>query len=378
VSASVADAVRQAMAKAPEDRPSSAAEFADLLAVPRTGRTPLVEPVDTAEPTAASEPVVEAVAAPIVAPNPPPVELVAQPVAEAPPVPPPAPSVEAEPPVEPPAAPTMPEPAAPAATGTPSVTRPIVLAVVSVVVSFIGASQRVVDNQSWLDLDYVRSMQTWLPMLVLLAAVLFFRSPGTAAEWVVGAGTAYVGLSFVPGVMYVIYLTVEQDYTPGFASLVLRTAGAVVAVVAVVLAWRVADHEGPPFPRLRQALVVVAAVVIFLSTQSATNDWYSDKASYRPPTLIATAVLLAVLLYRVLRLTAPRNAAPALVAAGLIGAGVWTLEIRVAVNDDIGSWTADATMAAGYAALVLIGVWQWMTPRERSTKGLIVPSGGQE
>jgi hypothetical protein len=349
VSGSVADAVRHAMAKAPEDRPASAAELAELLAAGRTtARTPIVEPeppaAEPAPPPAAPAPVVEAERSAV---EPEPLAV----------------DTEPHPDPEPVVAPAR---TAAHAAATRAITTPVIVAVAAVVVSFIGASQRVTDSQSWLDVDYVRSMQVWFPMLVLLAAVLFFRSPGTAAEWVIGAGTAFVGVSFVSGLMSVTYQIVENDSTAGWASLVLRTAGAIVAVVGVVLAWRVADHEGPPFPRAVQAMLVAAAGVVFFSTRRATDAWFSDKAWYRPPILLGTVVLLAVLLYRVFRLPASQNAAPALVAAGVMGAVLWALEIRIAVRDDIGEWSVDAWMAAGYAALAVVGVWRWVAAKPSS------------
>jgi hypothetical protein len=370
VSASVADAVRQAMAKSPEDRPSSAAAFADLLA-PRPARTPAVEPTPVAERTEAAEPVVEPVA------SPPAGEPVAEAVAPPPAAPPPAAPLSAEAVVEPERVagvvemPHGAEPVAPAerpatpATGTRPVTTPVIVAVVAVVLSFIGASQSVIYGQNWFDRDYVSGAQTWFPMVVLLASVLFIRSAGTAAEWVIGAGSAFVGVSFISGLMAVTYQIVENDAEAGWPSLMLRTAGAIVAVAAVVLAWKTADHEGPPFPRPVQALTVVAAGIIFFSTRRATHAWF-DNRWYGTLILIGTVVVLAVLLYRVFRLRSPRNAAPALVAAGLMGAGVWALEIRLAVRDDVGNASVDAWMAIGSVALLLIGLWRWITGRASS------------
>ena len=289
ISAPVADAVRQTMAKDPADRPASAAEFATMLTrpLPPPRLEPLAEPADEpvapvlaavvepdepvapvlaavvapAEPVTADEPVEpdepatpepsfsrDSVGDPATEPRENQLEPAAVVAAEVEP----EPDLEPEPdpnPLRPPwrrsrprARPWAPSRRRPRAQGgvrsssACSSPRPRSL-------SFLAIRRNLYEGYgSVLDDSFLADVGAWAPTVALVVGlVLLWRRTGVGAEWIIGAGASFVLLNYGGLVDFLR----REDTSLDTTAMVMRTIAAALTVVAVVIAWRLAEVPGP-------------------------------------------------------------------------------------------------------------------------------------
>jgi serine/threonine protein kinase len=360
VSPSVAEAIRRSMAKPPEDRPASAAEFGALLA-PRPSPAKPVVPVEASSPSPIVEPPASVVAAgsapPVVEPD---VSTAVSSASTAPVAPPVEPPPAAPLPVEPPpvAAAQVPaaEPARPAEPRGPLPTAALILAGSGVVLSIVGAGQHVYYGGNWFDGGRLSDLALWTPLLVLLATGVFLKSAGTAAEWLIGAGAALVFDHAVATALFG-YLDIYNEDSIGWTSIGLRDAGAGLVAVAVVLAWRVAAHHGRPIRGPVAAVLLAGSALVFADFQIWSGSYFSEDI-FKLVVVAVTIAFLVVLLSRAFALGERTNGAPALVAAGLTGSIVSALGLGFTsiFGDNAGS---EACGLLGSAAVLAVGILAW-------------------
>jgi Protein kinase domain len=388
ISAPVADAVRQTMAKDPADRPASAADFATMLTRPLP--PPRLESV--AEPALAAAAAAVAPPAPLDAP----VDDVAVPDDEPPhavpdddvavpdevpphavswdPVPIPAtepretrsdsalePAAETEAPAEPAVGP---EPAAAGVAGRgrgPGAARgAIVLGVLvgaAALLSFLAIRRNLYEGYgSVLDSSFLADVGAWAPTVALaVGVVLLWRQAGVGAEWIIGAGAAFVLLNYGG----VLNFLVREDNPVDSTAMIMRTIAAALVVVAVVLAWRMAEVPGPRISMVMGAVLVAGALaaIIGIRDYGAHVD-----LSVRSWLIVA---MIGVLLVRALALPNRTTGGPALVAGGVVGA-LAGLE-SMAREDWDSSTRSSLTMATvGFAVIAVVGVLRWRQSRSPS------------
>jgi hypothetical protein len=334
------------MAKSPDDRPSTASEFADLLARRTTGAVPRVDPPVPVAPAPAPP---APPAPPAIEPEPvepePTERGVAEPEADVPPPPPPP---------APPPAPPRPAPARPRG-GASSMGEAIpflLVATAGVVVTLIGMSRpyRTYSSNTAYSGVVAFDLQSWMPWAVVLAAVVFASRPGIAAEWVVGAGLAAVGIEYSNLTEFVL----RSDDGSGLevSALVVRTVGAALVLLAVTMAWRRGMQPDPARrPWIALAVVVVGGLLAVKAIDDDQIHWGDDPV--RRAVVYGSAA--------VVRRT---SGAAALVAAGLSGTVYWAAEY-VAIGDVRDSFhQSDATIATlGFAAIGVVGVLLWLGRR---------------
>jgi hypothetical protein len=408
VSAPVADAVRQAMAKAPEDRPSSAAEFGSLLtrrpersmpSMPITAsapampaeevaraREPEVATATAAPAVAAAEP--ETASATLAANAPdvgehPPSAAWASPVSPPEAAPPtetspeldavplvaePAPNVEAEAPAEAIASQAdAPAPSPPATDVVPPElpTAALILAGIGVVLTIIAWSKPFIYGGTWFSGSRLSDIEVWMPTLVLLATAAFLRLPSRATEWLIGAGTAFVTIDYVYGIAFAAWKDVyKNDDVHWSDSVAWRSAGALAVALAVILAWRRPTTPGSPLGHLRAA-VLLAGCGIALFAAGPALDGFFQEDQYGLIAFGGTVVLVLVLLWRVFLGKRRSVSGPALVAAGLSGGLSWLITTIRNGRQDRGDPASDAWTAIGFGLILAVGLWVWLRPERR-------------
>jgi hypothetical protein len=415
ISAPVADAVRQTMAKDPADRPASAAEFATMLSrpLPPPRLEPIAEPGAAAVAVAAAEPVVEPEAVAEVEPEPLPevvAEVEPEPVAEVeaepmpvvvePEVVAPQPEpvaviepevVEPEPAAEPAtvvavdeasrsepvvaaalvAPATEPEPVAAAPSGTavapvgrdqarPPARGTIVLGLLvaaAALLSFLAIRRYLYEGYgSVLDGPVLADVGAWAPTVGLaVGVVLLWRRPGVGAEWIIGAGAAFVLLNYGGLVDFLR----REDNPIDTAAMLLRTIAAALAVVAVVLAWRKAEVPGPRISMVIGAVLVIGAVVAIIGTRD-----HGDRVDLRLRAWLIIA-LIGLLLVRAFAFPNRTTGGPALVAGGVVGA---LAGLESMAREDWDSYTRSSLIMAtvGFAVIAVVGVLRWRQSRAPS------------
>ena len=201
---------------------------------------------------------------------------------------------------------------------------------------------------------------------MLLATALLLRVPGTAAEWLIGAGAAFFTLDYLYGLDVVIYRDVyKEDVVHWGGSMAWRSAGALAILLAVILAWPRAAQPGPPIRRLPAAILVVGCAVALLGVSQAFKGYF-DKPNYDLLALAATAALLLVLLFRVFRRRDRTSATAALVAAGLTGTGVGLITMIRHARRDAADPAADVWAMVGFLIILAVGLWAWFRLARRS------------
>jgi len=300
ISPPVADAVRQAMAKAPGERPTSAAAFSALLA--RRFEPPKRE--------ARPEPPRERAAPPPPRPGDEEATTAAH-TRLPPPPPPPGPAEEKvratarKPPREDPSTTTT-------ATPMPETTRrlrgsAVALAVAGAALNLAGATQPTFrfSDETWLSFGTSVDIQVATPSIVLAMTVLLLATPRVAAEWLVGAAAAFLAL----------------DYA--------QTAALTGTCLAMAGTWQ-------------------------YYSRGFVERWWISAA--------ATAGLLVVLLARVFLLRTRTTAAAALTTAGLSGAVLWGIEVWHYVDRDQSGITEVVMAAVGFAVILGVGLSRWLRP----------------
>jgi hypothetical protein len=398
VSPAVAAAVRQAMAKAPEDRPPSAAAFGSML-VSRTPPSPRPAPVSSSP---ASPP-----------PAPTPAEPAATPIVAA--------SVEAVMPASVPAEPVVVEPAffepavvepalvEPAAVGSlgvsaadgsvaesgaegsvakPAAVEPavpahrgerregaglvVMLAIVAVVAHTAGLLVNVFSSDSAdavnsLDDDFwgttfpaVKLVLLWGPSTALLAGLVLLKvrsvPRGVAFEWIIGAAAAM----FVLDVMFDTsgYLLANLELiTPVMFALRIVVPG-VATVLIVLLAWRRARQPGPTARANQRWLLLAGCGLVTIATLLVVGEFETGLLW-----LATVAALLALVLVRSFAMPARTTGAATLVAAGSVNALCWLARIlgdpQYLLPDGSGMQLRVFLAAAGSACIAVVGVWRW-------------------
>ena len=403
ISAPVADAVRQTMAKDPVDRPASAAEFATMLTRPLPPprlepiAEPAVEPVLAAEPVTPEEPVAPVLAAvvesvePAAADEPPfSRDSVGDPATESrenPPEPASADEPEPESAPEPAAlaavaavvaADVEPEPepepapaaAAPGATATAdeqaaprgSGRGPIVLGVLvaaAALLSFLAIRRNLYEGYgSVLGDSFLADVGAWAPTVALVVGlVLLWRRTGVGAEWIIGAGASFVLLNYGGLVDFLR----REDTSLDTTAMVMRTIAAALTVVVVVIAWRLAEVPGPRINLLMGVVLVVAAIVALTGIRD-----YGDHVDLKVRSWLIIA-LIVLLLVRGLAFAPRTTGAPALVAGGLVGA-LAGLESGAREQWDTGVRSSLILATVGFAVMAVIGVLRWRQSRAPSTQ----------
>jgi len=140
----------------------------------------------------------------------------------------------------------------------------------------------------------------------------------------------------------------------------MRTIAAALAVVAVVIAWRLADVPGPRINLFLGVVLVVAAIVALTGTRD-----YGDHVDLRLRSWLIIA-LIVLLLVRGLAFAPRTTGAPALVAGGLVGA-LAGLESGAREHWDSSTRSSLILATAGFAVMALIGVLRWRQSRAPST-----------
>ena len=130
------------------------------------------------------------------------------------------------------------------------------------------------------------------------------------AEWIIGAGAAFVLLNYGGLVDFLR----REDNPLDATAMVMRTIAAVLTVIAVVIAWRLAEVPGPRINLVMGVVLVVAAIVALTGTRD-----YGDHVDLKFRSWLIIA-LIVLLLIRGLAFAPRTTGAPALVAGGLVGA----------------------------------------------------------
>jgi hypothetical protein len=381
------------MAKDPAERPASAAEFATMLTrpLPPPRLEPIAEPVApavVAEPVADEEPVTDEEPVADEEPNtadqpsfsrgsvpdqatesrenPPEPTSVDEPE----PAPEPAAVAAAEVGPEPEAEPARAAPVAitsgaAAATVDRDQAKPpargtIVLGVLvaaAALLSFVAIRRYLYEGYgSVLDGPFLADVGAWAPTVGLaIGVVLLWRRTGVGAEWIIGAGTAFVLLNYGG----VVDFLRREDNPIDTAAMVMRTIAAALAVVAVVLAWRKAAVPGPRISMVVGAVLIIGAVVAIIGTRD-----YGDRVDLRLRSWLII-VLIGLLLVRALAFPNRTTGGPALVAGGVVGA---LAGLESMAREDWDSYTRSSLIMAtvGFAVIAVVGVLRWRQSRAPS------------
>jgi serine/threonine protein kinase len=402
ISAPVADAVRQTMAKDPAERPASAAEFATMLtrplppprlepiaepvapavvAEPVTDETPVADeaPVADEEPVTADQPSFPRGSVPDQATesreNPPEPTSVDEPESAPAPEPAAVPTAEVGPEPEP-----EPAGAAPVAIASGAAAGAVdrgeakapargtivlgVLVAAAALLSFLAIRRYLYRGYgSVLDGQFLADVGAWAPTIGLaVGVVLLLRRTGVGAEWIIGAGAAFVLLNYGG----VVDFLRREDNPIDSAAMVMRTIAAALAVVAVVLAWKKAEVPGPRISLLMGAVLIIAAVVAIIGTRD-----YGDRVDLRLRSWLII-LLIGLLLVRAFAFPNRTTGGPALVAGGVVGA---LAGLETMAREDWDSSTRSSLIMAtvGFAVIAAVGVLRWRqsraptaSPHERS------------
>ena len=385
VSPAVAAAVRQAMAKAPEDRPPSAAAFGSMLVTrtPPSPRPAAGSPSPSSTPPAPTP--AEPDATPIVAasagagmrlPRVPAEPVVVEPVAvEAALVEPAAVGSVAEPAADRPVAEAAAvEPAVPPHRGErrEGAGLVVVLAIVAVVAHTAGLLVNVFSSDSAdavnsLDDEFwgttspaVKLVLLWGPSTALLAGLVLLKvrsvPRGVAFEWIIGAAAAM----FVLDVMFdaSAYLLANLEFiTPVMFALRIVVPG-VATVLIVLLAWRRAGQPGPTARANQRWLLLAGCGLVAIATLLVVGEFETGLLW-----LATVAAVLALVLVRSFAMPAQTTGAATLVAAGSVNALCWLARIlgdpQYLLPDGAGMQLRVFLGAAGFACIAVVGVWRW-------------------
>ena len=111
---------------------------------------------------------------------------------------------------------------------------------------------------SVLDDSFLADVGAWAPTVALVVGlVLLWRRTGVGAEWIIGAGASFVLLNYGGLVDFLR----REDTSLDTTAMVMRTIAAALTVVAVVIAWRLAEVPGPRINLVMGVVLVVAAIV---------------------------------------------------------------------------------------------------------------------
>ena len=205
--------------------------------------------------------------------------------------------------------------------------------------------------------SFLADVGAWAPTVALaVGVVLLWRRTGVGAEWITGAGAAFVLLNYGGLAAFLVREGNPVDTT----AMVMRTIAAALTVVAVVIAWRLAEVPGPRINLLMGVVLVVAAIVAMTGMRD-----YGDHVDLKVRSWLII-VLIAVLLARGLAFAPRSTGAPALVAGGLVGA-LAGLESGARESWDSSIRSSLILATVGFAVMALIGVLRWRQSHAPST-----------
>ena len=141
-------------------------------------------------------------------------------------------------------------------------------------------------------------------MALVVGLVLLWRRTGVGAEWIIGAGASFVLLNYGGLVDFLR----REDTSLDTTAMVMRTIAAALTVVAVVIAWRLAEVPGPRINLVMGVVLVVAAIVALTGIRD-----YGDHVDLKVRSWLIIA-LIVLLLVRGLAFAPRTTGAPALVA----------------------------------------------------------------
>ncbi len=209
---------------------------------------------------------------------------------------------------------------------------------------------------SVLDGPFLADVGAWAPTVGLaVGVVLLWRRTGVGAEWIIGAGAAFVLLNY-GGVLDFL----RREGNPiDSAAMAMRTIAAALAVVAVVLAWRKAEVPGPRISMVLGAVLLVGAVVAIIGTRD-----YGDRVDERLRSWLIIA-LIGLLLVRAFAFPNRTTGGPALVAGGVVGA---LAGLESMAREDWDSSTRSSLIMAtvGFAVIAVVGVLRWRQSRAQA------------
>ena len=242
---------------------------------------------------------------------------------------------------------------------------PIVLGVLvaaAALLSFLAIRRNLYEGYgSVLDDSFLADVGAWAPTVALVVGlVLLWRRTGVGAEWIIGAGAAFVLLNYGGLVDFLR----REDTSLDTTAMVMRTIAAALTVVAVVIAWRLAEVPGPRINLVMGVVLVVAAIVALTGTRD-----YGDHVDLKVRSWLIIA-LIVLLLVRGLAFAPRTTGAPALVAGGLVGA-LAGLESGAREQWDSGVRSSLILATVGFAVMAVVGVLRWRQSRPPST-----PVGG--
>ncbi len=231
--------------------------------------------------------------------------------------------------------------------------RPIVLGVLvaaAALLSFLAIRRNLYEGYgSVLDASFLADVGAWAPTVALaVGVVLLWRRTGVGAEWIIGAGAAFVLLNYGGLVDFLR----REDNPLDATAMVMRTIAAALTVIAVVIAWRLAEVPGPRINLVMGVVLVVAAIVALTGTRD-----YGDHVDLKFRSWLIIA-LIVLLLIRGLAFAPRTTGAPALVAGGLVGA-LAGLESGAREQWDSSTTSSLLLATAGFAVMALIGVLRW-------------------
>ena len=206
--------------------------------------------------------------------------------------------------------------------------------------------------------SFLADVGAWAPTVALVVGlVLLWRRTGVGAEWINGAGASFVLLNYGGLVDFLR----REDTSLDTTAMVMRTIAAALTVVAVVIAWRLAEVPGPRINLVMGVVLVVAAIVALTGIRD-----YGDHVDLKVRSWLIIA-LIVLLLVRGLAFAPRTTGAPALVAGGLVGA-LAGLESGAREQWDTGVRSSLILTTVGFAVMAVIGVLRWRQSRAPSTQ----------
>ena len=220
------------------------------------------------------------------------------------------------------------------------------LVAAAALLSFLAIRRNLYEGYgSVLDDSFLADVGAWAPTVALVVGlVLLWRRTGVGAEWIIGAGASFVLLNYGGLVDFLR----REDTSLDTTAMVMRTIAAALTVVAVVIAWRLAEVPGPRINLVMGVVLVVAAIVALTGIRD-----YGDHVDLKVRSWLIIA-LIVLLLVRGLAFAPRTTGAPALVAGGLVGA-LAGLESGAREQWDTGVRSSLILATIGFAVAAVIG-----------------------
>ena len=158
----------------------------------------------------------------------------------------------------------------------------VVFAVAGAALNVAGATQPTFrfSDETWLSYDTNADIRIVAPSVVLAMTVLLLAARNVAAEWLVGAAAAFLALDYAQSTA----LTLDTEFE--WLSMGLRSGGAALVLVALVLAWPAAQQRGRPISTAQAVALLVgcgAAMVGTWQVSTRTTSAPSSRGSASAP-----------------------------------------------------------------------------------------------